>query len=54
MIKYTPSNQLALAGFSYPFDQELSPENRWVKLAQVAMLKNFYSYKTKITSFSLL
>jgi len=33
MIKYTPSNQLTLEGFSHPFDQELSPDNRWVKLA---------------------
>jgi hypothetical protein len=35
MIKYTPSNQLTLSGFSHPFDQELSPENRWVKLAEI-------------------
>ena len=35
MIKYTPSNQLTLLGFSHPFDQELSSENRWVKLAQL-------------------
>ncbi len=26
MIKYTPSNQLTLSGFSHPFDQELSPD----------------------------
>lgn len=35
MIKYTASNQLTLAGFEHPFDQELCPENRWVKLAQL-------------------
>lgn len=35
MIKYTPSNQLTLEGFSHPFEQELSPVNRWVKLAQL-------------------
>ncbi len=35
MIKYTSSNQLTLSGFSHPFDQELSPENRWVKLAEI-------------------
>lgn len=35
MIKYTPSNQLSLSGFSHPFDQELSCENRWVKLAEI-------------------
>ncbi len=33
MIKYTPSNQLTLNGFSTPFENELSPDNRWVKLA---------------------
>jgi len=33
MIKYTPSNQLTLEGFSHPFEQELSSANRWVKLA---------------------
>ena len=35
MIKYTPSNQLTLSGFSHPFDQELSPKNRWVKLSEI-------------------
>ena len=33
MIKYTSSNQLTLEGFSHPFERDLSPENRWVKLA---------------------
>lgn len=35
MINYTPSNQLTLEGFSQPFENELSLENRWVKLAEV-------------------
>lgn len=35
MIKYTASNQLTLSGFVHPFEKELSPENRWVKLAKV-------------------
>ena len=35
MIKYTPSNQLNLEGFSHPFDRELSPNNRWVRLAKL-------------------
>ncbi len=35
MIKYTASNQLTLDGFSHPFSQELSLENRWVKLATI-------------------
>lgn len=33
MTNYTPANQLTLEGFSHPFDRELSPDNRWVKLA---------------------
>lgn len=35
MIKYTPANQLTLEGFEHPFDQELSKDNRWVKLASL-------------------
>lgn len=35
MIKYTSSSQLVLKDFSHPFDNELSPDNRWIKLAQV-------------------
>jgi len=40
MIKYTPSNQLTLAGFSTPFENSLSPDNiskviPWDDLAKV-------------------
>ena len=35
MIKYTPTNQLTLEVFSHPFEKELSPDNRWVKLSKV-------------------
>lgn len=35
MIKYTPTNQLTLEVFSHPFKNELSPNNRWVKLSKV-------------------
>jgi IS5 family transposase len=35
MIKYTPSNQLSLENFKHPFHQQLSPSNRWVKLAEL-------------------
>lgn len=35
MIKYTPSNQLTLSGFYTPFENILSPDNRWVKLSKV-------------------
>ena len=30
-----PCNQLTLSGFSHPFETDLSPENRWVKLAEL-------------------
>lgn len=46
MIKYTPSSQLVLKDFSHPFDNELSPDNRWVKLAEVVPwdeLANIYA-----------
>lgn len=34
MIRYTPSSQLSLEGFTTPFSQQLSASNRWVVLAQ--------------------
>ena len=53
MIKYTSSNQLMLEGFSHPFDQELSPDNRWVKLANLIpwdALASVYSKELSATS----
>jgi hypothetical protein len=53
MIKYTPSSQLTLSGFSHPFDQELSPDNRWIKLAQLIpwdALASVYSKELSPTS----
>ena len=35
MIKYTPSNQLSLENFKHTFHQQLGPNNRWVKLAEL-------------------
>ncbi len=35
MIKYTPASQLTLAGFGHPFERDLDPENRWVKMANI-------------------
>jgi hypothetical protein len=32
--KYVSPTQLTLAGFETPFDQQLSPNNRWVRLAR--------------------
>jgi hypothetical protein len=34
MIRYNPSSQLNLEGFTTPFSQQLSASNRWVVLAQ--------------------
>ena len=33
--KYISPNQLVLSGFETPFDQQLTRENRWVKLAEL-------------------
>ena len=47
------SNQLMLEGFSHPFDQELSPDNRWVKLAKLIpwdALASVYSKELSATS----
>ena len=33
MVRYTPSSQLTIEGFSTPFEQHLNPKNRWVELA---------------------
>ena len=35
MIKYTPANQLTLECFITPFENVLSPDNRWIKLSKV-------------------
>ena len=35
MIKYTPSSERTLALFQTPFEQKLSPENRWVRMAEL-------------------
>ncbi len=35
MIKYTPASELKLSQFETPFKQSLSPENRWVKMAEL-------------------
>jgi IS5 family transposase len=33
MINYTSQNQLSLDGFTHPFERDLLPDNKWVKLA---------------------
>lgn len=35
MIKYTPASQRNLSLFSTPFERELSPDNRWVRMADL-------------------
>jgi transposase, IS5 family len=47
MIRDTSEKQLSLPGFETPFEQNLDPTNRWVKLAEVvpwdAMVEAYYS-----------
>ena len=35
MIKYTPASERTLALFRTPFEQKLSPDNRWVRMAEL-------------------
>src|SRR5659263_289470 len=35
VLEYVSPNQLVLVGFESPFDQKLSPSNRWVVLAHL-------------------
>lgn len=47
MIRYTPSSDRSLSDFKTPFEQSLSPDNRWVKMAELVpwdeMAKVFFS-----------
>ena len=47
MIKYTPANQLSLESFTTPFENTLSPDNRWVKLSKVIPWDNLASVYMK-------
>ncbi|HKK73865.1 MAG TPA: transposase [Saprospiraceae bacterium] len=51
MIYYTPASERTLSLFKTPFDQSLSPENRWVKMAELVpwdeMAKVFFSSLSK-------
>ena len=38
MIKYTPTNQLTLVGFSQSFEKDLDSQNRWVLLVDIIPL----------------
>jgi transposase, IS5 family len=35
MIKYTPASQLTIEEFKHPFERQLDPTNRWVRMAQL-------------------
>ncbi len=53
MINYTPQNQIRLELFKHPFNTDLNPENRWVKLASLIPLDelaNIYSKKLQSNS----
>lgn len=47
MIKYTPASERSLSLFHTPFEKELDPDNRWVKMATLVpwddMAKIFFS-----------
>ena len=47
MIKYTPANQLSLENFKTPFDNTLSPDNRWVKMSKIIPWDNLASIYMK-------
>jgi len=47
MIRYTPASQLTLEGFDHPFDEQLSPDNRWVTLAALMPWDELASVYTK-------
>ncbi|MFZ2897661.1 MAG: hypothetical protein WA004_03510, partial [Saprospiraceae bacterium] len=48
MIRYTPSSERTLSLFRTPFEQKLSPDNRWVRMAELVpwdeMAQVFFSY----------
>jgi len=53
MIRYTSQHQLTLDLFKHPFEEELDPQNRWVKLASIVpwdSLAGIYSYKLNTDS----
>ncbi len=35
MINYTPASQLTIEEFKHPFERQLDPTNRWVRMAQL-------------------
>lgn len=45
---YVSPNQLVLAGFETPFEQQLTTENRWVKLAHNIPWDKLVSYYDKL------
>jgi transposase, IS5 family len=49
--KYISPNQLVLSGFETPFDQQLTRENRWVKLAELMPWDNIVNlYNSQFVS----
>ena len=47
MIRYTPASERNLSLFKTPFEQSLSPENRWVKMAELVPWDDFASGSSK-------
>jgi len=43
MINYTPASQLTIEEFKHPFERQLDPANRWVRMAQLVPWDNMAS-----------
>jgi len=43
MINYTPASQLTIEEFKHPFERQLDPTNRWVRMAQLVPWDNMAS-----------
>ncbi len=51
MIKYTSTSQLSISEFSMPFECNLNPDNRWVRLSQIVEWDVFaHEYYKNFTS----
>ncbi len=47
MIRYTPASERKLSLFKTPFEQNLLPDNRWVKMAELVPWDDFASVLQK-------
>lgn len=53
-LEYVSQKQMVIPGFEMPFDQHLSPDNRWVKLSQAIpwdKMTNIYLHKVSKSKY---